>query len=145
MQKKETPKNETLARLVSSTREDRGLSQKGLALKANLAISLIDDIESGRDLYLSTTARQKLASALKITPSKIKSLEKIPQTSEADFELADKIEELKFQILNTGLKGHKCPVCEHDLFCRVAVMYDLENNVVTHPKARCSKCPFQIK
>lgn len=138
-------KFDTLAQLIATAREDRGLSQKGLAQKANLDILLIDDIESGRELFLSTTARQKLAFALRLSLNKIKSLEKIPEASEADFELADRIEELKHKILNEGLTGHKCPVCGSELVCRVAVMYDLEDNVVSHPKSRCSKCPFQIK
>jgi len=137
--------NESLAQLISTTRENRGLSQKGLAHKANLDISLIEDIESGRDLFLSTTARQKLSSALRLTLNKIKSLEKISQSSDADFELADKIEELKLDIVRKGLTGHKCPLCKSDLICRVSIMYDLEDNVIPHPKARCSKCPFQIK
>lgn len=145
MKNSQTDENQTLAQLIAISRENRGMSQKGLAIKANLDISLIEDIESGRELFLSTTARQKLASALRLSLGKIKSLEKMPESSEADFELADKIEELKFEILNKGLKGYKCPVCGSDLICRVAVMYDLEDNVVSHPKARCSKCPFQIK
>lgn len=138
-------KEETLAQFISTTRENRGLSQKGLAVKANVDISIIEDIESGRELFMAATVRQKLANALKIHSNKIKSLEKQPETSEADFELADKIEELKLKITNEGLTGHTCPVCNSELICRVSVMYDLENNVISHPKARCSKCPFQIK
>lgn len=137
--------NQTLAQFISETRENAGYSQKGLAVRANIDISLIDDIESGRELFLAATVRQKLASALKITSQKIKSLEKLPKSSEKDFELSDRIEELKLRILNEGLKGHTCPVCNSELICRVSVMYDLENNMITHPKAYCSKCPFQLK
>jgi len=138
-------KNETLAQFISSTRENMGYSQKGLAIKANIDISLIDDIESGRDLFLATPIRQKLANALKIHSNRIKELEKLPEMSEKDFELSDKIEELKLRILNEGLKGHACPVCNSELVCRVSVMYDVEDNMIRHPKAYCSKCPFQIK
>ena len=138
-------KNETLAQFISTTRENMGYSQKGLAVKANIDISVIDDIESGRDLFLATPTRQKLANALKIHSHRIKELEKLPEMTEKDFELADKIEELKLLILNKGLKGHNCPVCDSELVCRVSVMYDLENNMIRHPKAICSKCPFQIK
>lgn len=137
--------NETLALLISGTREKLGYSQTGLAVKGNIDISLIDDIESGRELFLSITVRQKLASALKLSPQKIKSLEKLPKSSEKDFVVANEIEELRLRILHEGLKGHKCPVCREDLVCRVSVMYDVENNVINHPKAACSKCPFQIK
>ena len=30
------------------------------------------------------------------------------------------------------------------LITRIAKLYDLEDNLVLHPKARCSKCPFQL-
>ena len=138
-------KNETLAQFISTLREDRGFSQKGLALKANIDISTIEDIESGRELFLSTPVRQKLAASLKTDAKKIKALEKEPDSGEKDFELMDKIEGLKERILTEGLKSHLCPVCNSELQCRVAVMYDLEDNMVRHPKANCSKCPFQIK
>ena len=138
-------KNETLAQFISTTRENMGYSQKGLAVKANVDISIIDDIESGRDLFLATATRQKLANALKIHANRIKELEKLPEMSEKDFELADKIEGIKSDILNKGLKGYTCPVCNSELVCRVSVMYDVEDNIIRHPKASCSKCPFQIK
>jgi len=138
-------KNETLAQFILNTRENAGYSQKGLAVKANVDISIIDDIESGRDLFLATPVRQKLANALKIHSNRIKELEKLPESSEKDFELADRIEELKLFILNKGLRGHVCPVCNSELVCRVSVMYDVEDNMIRHPKAYCSKCPFQIK
>lgn len=138
-------KQQTLAELISETRENQGHSQTGLAKRANLNVEIIDDIEAGRELFLPATIRQKLAMALKLSPKKIKSLEKLPETSDKDFEIADKIEEIRLHILEKGLKGHKCPVCGEELVCRVEVMYDLEDNMVRHPKARCSKCPFQIK
>ena len=56
-------------------------------------------------------------------------------------------EELKNLIIeNEGNKGFApiCPVCGSKLITRVAKMYDLEDNLMLHPKARCSKCPFQI-
>lgn len=138
-------KNTTLAQFISETRENKGYSQKGLSVKANLDISLIEDIESGQDLFLATPVRQKLAVALKLDARKIKSLEKIPKTSEKDFEIADKTEEIRLRILEEGLKGHSCPVCNSELMCRVSVMYGVEDNIIRLPKANCSKCPFQIK
>ena len=137
--------NQTLAQFISATRENAGYSQKGLAVRANIDITIIDDIESGRELFMSITVRQKLANALKISASKIKSLEKEPKSSEADFDISDRIDEIKWRILNQGLVGYECPVCKAELDCRVSVMYDLEANIIRHPKARCTKCPFQIK
>jgi len=135
-------KNTTLAEFVSTTRDNLGLSQKGLAKKANINLATIENIESGQELFLSTSIRQKLAKALKVDNSTIKALEKQPHEPEISIEY---IEEVKLRILAGQLKGHVCPVCKSELVCRVAEMYDLEDNLVRHPKARCSKCPFQIK
>jgi len=132
----------TLAEFVSSTRDNLGLSQKGLAKKANIDLSIIENIESGQELFLSTSIRQKLAKALKVDNRNIKVLERQPIEPEISLEY---IEEIKLRILQGQLKGHVCPVCKSELICRVAEMYDLEDNLVRHPKARCSKCPFQIK
>ncbi len=137
--------NETLAQFLLERREKLGYTKEGLATRANIDPYTIDDLESGRELFLPASIRQKLANALKINAIKIKSLEKEVKTSEEDFELADKIDTIKFDILNKSLKGHKCPACGSELICRVAIMYDLEDNMVRHPKARCSKCPLQIK
>ena len=38
----------------------------------------------------------------------------------------------------------RCPLCNSKLITRIAKLYDLEDNLVLHPKARCSKCPFQL-
>ena len=135
----------TLAQLISTKREELGYSQKGLSDKANIDLPIIENIESGQELFLSPSVRQKIALALKLSPQEIKFFEKQPQINEKDFEIVDKAEELKIKILNEDLKGHKCPVCGAELVCRVAIMYDLEDNLIRHPKARCSKCPFLIK
>lgn len=132
----------TLAEFISTTRDELGLSQKGLAKKANIDLSIIENIESGQDLFLATSVRQKLAKALKVDNIVIKALEKQPHEPEVSIEY---IEELRHRILAGQLNGHVCPVCKSELICRVAEMYDLEDRLVRHPKARCSKCPFQIK
>jgi transcriptional regulator with XRE-family HTH domain len=132
----------TLAEFISSTRDELGLSQKGLARKANIDLAIIENIESGQDLFLSTSIRQKLAKVLRVENLTIKSLEKHIQEPEISIEY---IEELRLRILAGQLEKHICPVCNSNLVCRVAEMYDLEDKLVRHPKARCSKCPFQIK
>ncbi|OGI19670.1 MAG: hypothetical protein A2255_04700 [Candidatus Melainabacteria bacterium RIFOXYA2_FULL_32_9] len=134
----------TLAEFVSSTREDIGLSQKGLSNRSNLDISVIERIESGQELFLATSIRQKLAKGLKVETKKIKSLEKQPQIHNNE-PSPDYIEELKLRILAGQLSGNICPICKSELICRLAEMLDLQDNLVQHPKARCSKCPFQIR
>ena len=37
-----------------------------------------------------------------------------------------------------------CPICGEKLITRIAKLYDLEDNLILRPKARCSKCPFQL-
>lgn len=143
---KEVKKYSTLAQFVSETREKLGLSQIGLAKRCNLTIDEIQNIESGIELFLSSTIRQKLSRGLKTTLSEIKLYEK-----QEDFHFGagnlQNIDELKNLIIeNEGNKGFAplCPVCGNKLITRVAKMYDLEDNLMLHPKARCSRCPFQI-
>lgn len=131
----------SLAQFISQTRETEGLSITGLARKANLKPEVIEAIEEGQELFLATTVRQKLAKALKISLGEIKELEKT-----FDDGLPDEftIDELKYQI-KQGAKTLVCPQCQEELVCHVEKMFDLEDNLIFHPKARCSKCPFQIK
>lgn len=130
----------TLAQFIQKKRDNLGLSTKGLAMLANLDLQLIEDIESGKDLFLSVPVRQNLAKALKCLPEEIKDLEKefnLPVTS---VEIIDSLKELILK----GAGGLKCPVCGANLVTKIERMYDLEDNLVLHPKAHCSKCVFQI-
>lgn len=131
---------QTLAQLISNRREEIGYTQKGLADRANIDLYMIESIEAGQELFLPPSIRQKIAMALKLNPKTIKSLEKQFEPQEKDFD----IQVLKIKILNEGLKGHICPQCGADLVCRAAVMYDLEDNMIREPKARCQKCPFYL-
>lgn len=144
---KEVKKYPTLAQFVSETRERIGLSQAGLAKKCNLELDEIVNIESGVELFLSSTIRQKLAKGLKTTLSEVKLYEKKEDFHFGGTKAEADIEEMKNLIIeNEGNKGFVllCPVCHNKLIVRVARMYDLEDNLMLHPKARCSKCPFQI-
>lgn len=133
----------SLAQFVSTKRDKLGLSPSGLAKRANIDTKTIEDIEAGQELFLATTVRQKLAKALKTENATIKALEKQPKNkNEVTLE---KIEAIKTYILAEETQDLKCPICKEKLICRIAKMYDLEDNLQLHPKARCSKCPFQIK
>lgn len=131
----------SLAQFVQQKREKLGLSASGLANKCHLDINVIEQIESGQELFLPTTIRQNLAKGLKCSLDEIKALEK---NFENRFVETDTIEDLKQRILN-GEKDLICPKCHSLLIVRIAKMYDLEDNLMLHPKARCSKCVFQIK
>ena len=116
------------------------MTPKGLAIAANISLDMVEDIESGKELFLSVTVRQALAKVLKCEPDEIKQLEKDIANDIISPEI---IESLKQLILN-GAGGLKCPKCGAPLDTRVAKMYDLEDNLVLHAKAHCTKCPFQI-
>ena len=133
----------SLAQFVSELREKIGLSQTGLAKKSALPLKTIEDIESGQELFLASTIRQKLANALKIKPAELKRYEKHPDLSLMPDTEATVF--IKNQILANDVTDLQCPVCGSKLITRIAKMYDLEDNLVLVPKARCTTCPFQIK
>ena len=143
MTEKSMSEEKSLAQFISELREKTGLSQTGLAKKSALPLKTIEEIESGQELFLASTIRQKLANALKLKPAEIKKYEKHPNLSlMPDTEATIFI---KNQILSNDVEDLECPVCGSKLITRVAKMYDLEDNLVLVPKARCTKCPFQIK
>lgn len=131
----------SLAEFVSQTREKIGLSQSGLAQKSTLPLDVIESIEAGQELFLATTIRQKLAKGLKLNTRDIKPFEK---EYDENLPAEELIEILKMEILQ-GEPSLKCPQCKEDLIYHIEKMYDLEDNLIRHPKARCSKCPFQIR
>ena len=112
-----------------------------MADRTNRPLETLEDIESGKELFLPVTIRQKLARVLKCSPSEIKKYER-----EYEFQVVpdEEIEEIKSKILKreTNLR---CPLCGEPLITRIARMYDLEDNLVLQPKAHCVKCIFQIK
>lgn len=130
----------TLAQFIQKKRDDLGMSPKGLAAKCNIDLSLIEDIEAGKELFLPVTIRQNLAKGLKCSPEEIKKLEK---DFNNDLVSPQIIESLKELILK-GAGGLKCPKCGAPLVTKISQMYDLEDNLVVQPKAHCTKCVFQI-
>ena len=131
----------SLAEFIQDKRERAGYSIYGLADRTNIPLETLEDIESGKELFLPVTIRQKLARVLKCSPSEIKKYER-----EYEFQVVpdEEIEEIKSKILKreTNLR---CPLCGEPLITRIARMYDLEDNLVLQPKAHCVKCIFQIK
>ena len=130
----------TLAQFVQKRRDDLGMSPKGLAMACNLELSEIEEIESGKELFLPVTVRQKLAKGLKCEPHTIKKYEKDFDTHFVSDQIVESIKELILK----GAGGLKCPKCGAPLVTRIAKMYDLEDNLMLHPKAHCTKCAFQI-
>ncbi len=134
----------SLAEFIRETREKAGFSVQGLSKKSGLTVEQIEDIESGKDLFLPATIRQKLAKGLKINPSEIKEYERILLVSYDS--ITDKyINSVKKAILDGQTENLRCPICSAKLITKVVRLLDLENNIALHPKAQCSKCSFQIK
>lgn len=130
----------TLAQFIQHKRKEADLTPKELAYLANLPLETVEDIEAGKDLFLSVTVRQSLAKILMCEPEEIKKYEKDYSSYTISQEIIDSIKEL---ILN-GAGGLKCPKCGAPLITRIAKLYDLEDNLMLHPKAHCSKCSFHI-
>ncbi|MBR6299102.1 MAG: helix-turn-helix domain-containing protein [Candidatus Gastranaerophilales bacterium] len=137
-------KQKSLAQFVAERREKLNLSQIELAQNSGLELEQIQSIEQGYELFLSTTIRQKLAKGLKTENKEIKRHE-----IKIDLNLVknDTMDEIREQILLNSTNPNfeiKCPKCGEKLITRIAKLYDLEDNLVLRPKARCSKCPFQL-
>ena len=137
-------KDISLGQFVAQKRESLNLSQEELAHKSSLTLEEVQAIEQGLELFLASTIRQKLAKGLKVDNKEIKQYE-----AKADFTLAknnvmDSIREMI--LLNSQNPNFeiKCPLCGEKLITRIAKLYDLEDNLILRPKARCSKCPFQL-
>lgn len=131
----------SLAEFIQDRREKAGYSIYGFSDRTGIPVEVLEDIESGRELFLPVTTRQKLARVLKCSPSDIKKYERA-----YEFEIVpeEAIDVIKTKILNreTNLR---CPLCGEPLVTRIARMQDLEDNLVLQPKAHCVKCIFQIK
>lgn len=135
-------KDISLAMFVREARENIGLSSALLAKRSNLSEEQISDIESGRELFLSSTVRQKLAKGLKLNPSDIKIYEKDVNISfgvTSDFE-----DYARVKMMAGETDDLRCPVCSSELTFKIVKRYDIEDNLVLHYKASCKKCPFQI-
>ena len=134
----------SLSEYIRETREKAGFSVQGLSKKSGLTVEQIEDIEAGKDLFLPSTVRQKLAKGLKVNPSDIKEYERILLVS-YDAVTEKYIRSVKRAILDGETENLRCPICSSKLITKVVRLLDLENNIALHPKAQCSKCSFQIK
>ena len=134
----------SLAQYVCEHREKAGLSIQGLSKKTAIPVDVLEDIESGKDLFLPATLRQKLAKGLKVNPSDIKEYERV-MLDRYDKVNDEYIQAVKKAILEGETENLRCPICSSKLNTRIVRLIDLENNIALHPKAQCSKCSFQIK
>ena len=136
--------NISLGQFITQKRELMGLTQEDLASRSSLTLEQIQSIEQGLELFLASTIRQKLAKGLKIDNKEIRQYE-----IKTDFVLAknSQMDSIREMILLNSQNPNfeiNCPLCGEKLVTRIAKLYDLEDNLILRPKARCSKCPFQL-
>ena len=136
--------DKSLAQYIQELREKAGLSVSGLSKKAAVPVNVIEDIEAGKELFLPSTLRQKLAKGLKVNPAEIKEYERIMLDAYDNISL-EYISAVKKAILEGSTENLRCPVCSSKLNTKIVTLKDLDNNTALHPKAQCSKCSFQIK
>ena len=132
---------DTLAQFVQQKREALGLTPFGLSKKCNVPAVIIEEIEAGRELFLSVTVRQNLAKGLRCLAEELKKLEKDFEFEQVPMEVMDV---LKQRILNGEIELY-CPKCKSPLKVKIEEMYDLEDNLVYAPRGYCTKCVFQLK
>lgn len=134
----------SLGQFITHKRESLNLNREELARLSAIELEQIQSIEEGLDLFLSSTVRQKLAKALKIDNKEIKLYEIKTDFALAKNSVMDSIREAILLNSNNPDFEINCPVCNSKLIVRIAKLYDLEDNLILRPKARCSKCPFQL-
>ena len=88
---------ESLAEFIQKRREKAGLSITGLANKTNIKLEILEDIESGKELFLSVTQRQQIARVLKCSPKELKEHER-----EYEFDI---VSDDTIDILNNYIKN----------------------------------------
>ncbi len=133
----------TLAQRVQHFRESLGITQSRLAELANLPIEQIQDIESGIELFLSPSVRQKLSRVLKIRAIVLKIVEKAPQLPPSSLSQEGRDHYIE-EMLHYPHETYPCPECGAPLVVRLFHRRDLEDNPLVEVKANCSQCLFKI-
>lgn len=133
---------DTLAERIQYLRDKCYLSREQLASLSNIDIATISNLEEGTEIFISSAQRQRLAKVLKIPAYVLKEVEKQPENKTVSNTW---IESLRNNILDGNLENNRCPSCNSLLNCYITTFIDLEDNPVEHPKATCTKCPFQMK
>ena len=133
----------TLAVRMQEWRDRRLLTQAALAQRANIPLRMIEDIESGIELFLPIIIRQRLARILHIHPRQIQELERPPRHPQ-NLGLQAKGGSLLQAILDNPDGSHTCPACSAPLNVRFFKRLDLQNRPLNVVKAACSQCLFRL-
>lgn len=139
------PLPNTLAQRVRFLREKRYMTAEAVAMKAQISLSTIEDIEAGIEMFLAPAVRQRLARVLHVRPSQILEVEKQPNHVSLETPaLQRKGMNLHEAILANPDGIHHCPSCGADLDVRLFERRDLQDNLLTVIKANCTQCLFRL-
>jgi transcriptional regulator with XRE-family HTH domain len=136
----------TLAERIRFLRERRYMSPEMLASKALIPVTMVEDIESGIEMFLAPAVRQRIARVLHVRPTQIEEAEKTPDLvdhSEAAV-LQRKGLSLREEILKDPDALHLCPSCGSPLAVRLFERRDLRDNPLVVIKANCTQCLFRL-
>lgn len=135
----------TLAERVRFLRERRYMTPEAVAIKAQIPVRFVEDIEGGIELFLAPAMRQRLARVLQVRPGLLQEVEKQPDNIHPETPtLRKKGLALHEAILRAPDAPHLCPSCGAPLAVRLFERRDLQDNVLTVIKANCTQCLFRL-
>jgi transcriptional regulator with XRE-family HTH domain len=135
----------TLAERVRFLRERRYMTPEAVAIKAQIPLKMVEDIEGGVELFLSPAVRQRLARVLHVRPGQIQEVEKQPSYASPETPaLQRKGLNLHEAIQREPDAPHLCPSCGAPLAVRIFERRDLQDNLITVIKANCTQCLFRL-
>lgn len=140
-----SPLPPTLAERIRFLREQRYMTPALLAMKAQVPISMVEDLEAGIEMFLAPAVRQRIARVLHVRPSQIEEVEKPPEIEDAETPMLQrKGLNLRDEILQDPDAPHLCPSCGAPLAVRVFERRDLNDRPLLVIKANCTRCLFRM-
>ncbi len=140
-----SPLPPTLAERIRFLREKRYMTPALLAQKAQVTVSMVEDLEAGIEMFLAPAVRQRIARVLQVRPSQIEEVEKPPETESAETPMLQrKGLTLRDEILQDPDAPHLCPSCGAPLAVRVFERRDLQDRPLLVIKCNCTRCLFRM-
>ena len=140
-----TPLPPTLALRVRHLREKRYMTPDLLAMKAQVPVRMVEDIEGGIELFLAPAVRQRIARVLHVRPSELLEVEVQPEFNDADGPMLQrKGLDLRDAIMQDPDGPHCCPSCDAPLVSRIFERRDLQDRPLLVIKANCTQCLFRM-
>jgi transcriptional regulator with XRE-family HTH domain len=140
-----SPLPSTLAERIRFLREKRYMTPDLLAKKAQVPVSMVEDIEAGIEMFLAPAVRQRIARVLHVRPIQIEEVEKPPEEESAETPMLQrKGIHLRDDILQDPDGPHLCPSCGAPLAVRIFERRDLQDRPLLVIKANCTRCLFRM-